>query len=151
ASAVRINIFWFLSLTLSLSTVLIGILCLQWLREYQRDVELSYKDGLAVRQIRFRGLLAWKVPEIVSTLPLTLQIALVLFFAGLFDLLFQRHHVVAFVVLVPILIAVSFLLFTTIAPTIQHFSLVGIHLNKRFPLSGLQCPYKSPQSWIFMR
>ncbi|KDR66586.1 hypothetical protein GALMADRAFT_26637, partial [Galerina marginata CBS 339.88] len=34
-SSIRINILWFLSLILSLTTVLVGIITLQWLREYQ--------------------------------------------------------------------------------------------------------------------
>ncbi|TFK68960.1 hypothetical protein BDN72DRAFT_797047 [Pluteus cervinus] len=151
ASAVRINVFWFLSLTLSLSTVLIGILCTQWLREYQRDVDFSYRDALAVRQIRYRGLVAWKVPEIVSALPVTLQIALVLFFAGLFDLLFQRHRGVALTILVPMLVTASCLFFTTFAPTFQRLYWAGKQMNWGGPLLGLQCPYKSPQSWIFLR
>ncbi|KDR75477.1 hypothetical protein GALMADRAFT_68761, partial [Galerina marginata CBS 339.88] len=33
---IRLNTFWFLSLVLSLSTVLLGIISLQWLREHQR-------------------------------------------------------------------------------------------------------------------
>ncbi|KDR70460.1 hypothetical protein GALMADRAFT_76084, partial [Galerina marginata CBS 339.88] len=32
ASSIRINMFWFISLVLSLTTVLIGIVSLQWLR-----------------------------------------------------------------------------------------------------------------------
>ncbi|KDR71076.1 hypothetical protein GALMADRAFT_75361, partial [Galerina marginata CBS 339.88] len=34
-SYIRVNILWFLSLILSLTTVLVGIITLQWLREYQ--------------------------------------------------------------------------------------------------------------------
>ncbi|KAF8968847.1 hypothetical protein BDZ97DRAFT_1967881 [Flammula alnicola] len=36
-SVLRMNAVWFLSLTLSLGTVLIGTICLQWIREYERD------------------------------------------------------------------------------------------------------------------
>lgn len=38
---VRINVYWFLSLVLSLSAALIGIVCKQWLREYERDIGQS--------------------------------------------------------------------------------------------------------------
>ncbi|EJD54850.1 hypothetical protein AURDEDRAFT_28079, partial [Auricularia subglabra TFB-10046 SS5] len=37
ATIARINAYWFLSLTLSLSAALLGILCKQWVREYERD------------------------------------------------------------------------------------------------------------------
>ncbi|TFK41637.1 hypothetical protein BDQ12DRAFT_599157, partial [Crucibulum laeve] len=36
SSVVRINTLWFLSLTFSLTTAIMGILCIQWLREYER-------------------------------------------------------------------------------------------------------------------
>ena len=84
---VRINIVWFLSLTVSLTTVLVGILCLQWLREFQRDAALPHKDAVALRQMRYEGLIQWHVPGILSILPLLLQLSLVLFFIGLLDLL----------------------------------------------------------------
>ncbi|KIM35358.1 hypothetical protein M413DRAFT_56484, partial [Hebeloma cylindrosporum] len=35
-SSYRINALWFASLVLSLTTVLVGIISLQWLREHQR-------------------------------------------------------------------------------------------------------------------
>ncbi|KAF9256296.1 hypothetical protein L218DRAFT_848219, partial [Marasmius fiardii PR-910] len=37
ASVVRINTFWFLSLTLPLVDALFGLLCKQWLREHKRQ------------------------------------------------------------------------------------------------------------------
>ncbi|KAK0472195.1 hypothetical protein IW261DRAFT_820498 [Armillaria novae-zelandiae] len=43
-----INVFWFLSLTLSLMTVVISILCKQWLQEYQKDPSLPYREALAL-------------------------------------------------------------------------------------------------------
>ncbi|ESK87589.1 hypothetical protein Moror_1968 [Moniliophthora roreri MCA 2997] len=42
ASSVRINVFWFLSLILSLTSALFGLLCKQWVREHQRDTTNPY-------------------------------------------------------------------------------------------------------------
>ncbi|PFH50476.1 hypothetical protein AMATHDRAFT_93747, partial [Amanita thiersii Skay4041] len=71
SSSKRINIFWFLSLTLSLSTVLLGISCLQWLREYQRVAGTSsHQAAIGMRQMRYEGFFAWKVPSILSAPPL---------------------------------------------------------------------------------
>uniref|UniRef100_A0A0W0G9E2 DUF6535 domain-containing protein n=1 Tax=Moniliophthora roreri TaxID=221103 RepID=A0A0W0G9E2_MONRR len=58
ASAVRINAYWFLSLTLSLTAVLVGILCKQWIREHRRDPSqyTSNKDHLLLWQIRRESL-----------------------------------------------------------------------------------------------
>ncbi|KAK0460669.1 uncharacterized protein EV420DRAFT_222678 [Desarmillaria tabescens] len=60
----RINVFWFLSLTLSLMTVVIGILCKQWLGEYQKDPSLPYRETLAMRQLRYESFEAWRVRDI---------------------------------------------------------------------------------------
>ncbi|KAH9478609.1 hypothetical protein JR316_0009066 [Psilocybe cubensis] len=98
ASSIRVNIFWFTSLTLALISVLLGILCKQWLREYQRYEGLSAKDAFPVRHLRYEGLLGWHVPAILSSLPLLLQAALVLFFAGLIDLLWTINDLVASIV-----------------------------------------------------
>ena len=92
---IRINVVWFLSLTISLTIVLVGILCLQWLREFQRDANLPHKDAVALRQMRYDGLKKWHVPGILSTLPLLLQLSLVLFFIGLLDLLWSLNTFVA--------------------------------------------------------
>ncbi|KAF8998834.1 hypothetical protein BDQ17DRAFT_1172809, partial [Cyathus striatus] len=84
-TAIRVNIAWFLSLTLSLTTVLIGIICLQWLREYERYGNQPHKDALMLRQMRYDGLKMWYLPAIISSIPVLLQIALVLFFVGIID------------------------------------------------------------------
>ena len=144
-SDVRINIAWFLSLTLALTTVLIGTLCLQWLREFQRDAALPHKDAVALRQMRYEGLLYWRVPEILSVLPILLQSSLIMFFVGLLDLLWNRNVVVAALVSAVIGIVMLFLVATTALPALQHAFTKDKHLRVH------QCPYKSPQSWLFYR
>jgi len=142
ASEVRISAAWFLSLTLSLSTVLIGIMCLQWLREYRRDAALPHKEAIALRQMRYEGLLAWRVPQILAALPVMLQGALLLFFVGLLDLLWARNKIVAACVSATVGIVIIFLGVTTALPAIQHALVKDKHLRV------YQCPYKSPQSWL---
>lgn len=145
SSDIRINTVWFLSLTLSLSTVLIGILCLQWLREYQRDAALPHKEAVALRQMRYEGLLHWKVPEILTVLPILLQLSLILFFMGLLELLWTRNQIVAIFISAVISAVMLFLGVTTALPALQHAFTTDNHL--RIP----QCPYKSPQSWLCYR
>ncbi|CAA7264386.1 unnamed protein product [Cyclocybe aegerita] len=141
----RINIYWFLSLTLSLATVLVGIIATQWLREYQRDVLLSSKAKLALRQMRHEGLQYWSIPRIVAMLPLLLQCACILFLLGIVEMLWILNRRVA----IPITIAVGFMLLflatTVVLPTLQFI----------FPgndyLRVAQCAYKSPQSLAVLR
>lgn len=147
---IRINILWFLSLTLSLTTVLIGILCLQWLREYQRHAgTLPDQATLLIRQMRFDGLHSWGVPSIISALPILLQAALVLFFVGLIDFLRALNVVIAIPVVISITLVLIFMLVTTIAPAFQACKTSSfidpIYRNMS------QCAYKSPQSWLFVK
>ncbi|PFH47130.1 hypothetical protein AMATHDRAFT_43138 [Amanita thiersii Skay4041] len=143
SSAVRTNIFWYLSLTLSLATVLIGILCSQWLREYQRPSgDLSHKEALELRQMRYEGIRVWKVSSILALLPLLLQLSLVLFFIGLLDFLWTLNHRVALPVTIVVSIVGLFVFLTTLLPGLQS-------LFSWNPASIIaQCPYKSPQSWL---
>ncbi|EDQ98723.1 uncharacterized protein LACBIDRAFT_296820 [Laccaria bicolor S238N-H82] len=141
---IRINVVWFLSLTVSLTTVLVGILCLQWLREFQRDAALPHKDAVALPQMRYEGLIQWHVPDILSILPLLLlQLSLVFFFIGILDLLWSLNTHVAACVSAAVGLVILFLIATTALPTLQHA------LTKDKHPRVAQCPYKSPQSWLF--
>ncbi|TFK64310.1 hypothetical protein BDN72DRAFT_274498 [Pluteus cervinus] len=144
-SDIRINICWFLSLILSLITVLVGVLCTQWLRAYERDVPTSFEDKLRYRQVRYEGIVAWKVPRIIGSLPLLLQSALILFFVGVVELLWQKNRIVAIVILVPVACAMFFLIATSTIPILQAFT---IRRDPSKIARMVQCPYKSASSWM---
>nr|VWO99572.1 APH domain-containing protein [Ganoderma boninense] len=127
--SIRINILWFSSLVLSLVSASIGILTKQWMREYMSNTASSHRENARIRQLRHEGFVRWNVPLTIALLPILLQIAMALFFAGLLDLLWSLHAAVAWVVTVLVTISLSFLVFTTVLPTFR---------------SG--CPYKSPQA-----
>ncbi len=134
-----------MSLALSLATVLIGILCTQWLREFQREPPLDPKEAIALRQLRYEGLITWKVPEILYILPVMFHTSLVLFFTGLIDLLWSLNHTVAIFVTFISGVLLIFIVATTIIPTIQ--ILIATDERLRIP----QCPYKFAQSWTVHR
>ncbi|PPQ91271.1 hypothetical protein CVT25_006214 [Psilocybe cyanescens] len=151
SSAVRVNVFWFLSLILSLTTVLVGIISLQWLREHQSYPGRSARDTLAIYRMRAEGLERWHVWKIFTALPLLLQTALVLFFAGIIDFL---HALGNMTVVIPITVAIGivllFLLATTFLPAYQNFALhLWFLIFRRPQRPPSQCPYKSPQSGTF--
>ncbi|KAM6490086.1 hypothetical protein JOM56_014405, partial [Amanita muscaria] len=116
---VRINIFWFTSLVLCLSTVIFGILCLQWIREFTRDISSYAVDCITIRRMRYDGLLNWKVPAIVNWLPIILQTSVLLFFAGVLDLLWSVHDTVAAVITAIVKLVTVAIIFTTVAPVVQ--------------------------------
>ncbi|KAJ3794599.1 hypothetical protein GGU11DRAFT_747839 [Lentinula aff. detonsa] len=148
ASAVRINSVWFLSLIFSLSTVLLGILCKQWLREHRRDTPCSSsKEALELRQLRFESLEQWGIPALLASLPLILQLALVLFFYGILDLLWSLNFVVAAICTAAAAISVSIPLLTTILPAYHLFKFPSFIDEDEVHI----CPYKSPQAWLFYK
>ncbi|KAF5319317.1 hypothetical protein D9619_008802 [Psilocybe cf. subviscida] len=149
SSNIRVNICWFISLILSLMTVLIGIVGLQWIREYQKyPTNLPPKRAFAARNLRAEGLEEWYVPEIFAGLPLLLQSALVLFLVGLNDFLLHLNIIVAWPAIAMTSATLLFLIVTTILPPIQTLWLLNTAKSMTIPAP---CPYKSPQSWAFFR
>ncbi|KAJ3523538.1 hypothetical protein NM688_g8712 [Phlebia brevispora] len=80
---VRVNVCWFASLILSLSTASFGILVKQWLREYLAIDRTVPEERIRTLHFRARGLEQWKLFKIAAALPLVLQLSLALFFVGL--------------------------------------------------------------------
>ncbi|KAI0671393.1 hypothetical protein C8Q78DRAFT_1167965 [Trametes maxima] len=134
SQSIRINALWFSSLIFSLFSALVAIMAKQWLREYLTVASLSSREAVRLRQYRYNCLVSWYIPEIMTLLPLLLQLSLILFFVGLIDFLFTLHVVVAGIVTALIVVALLFYVVTTIAP-VFHTS----------------CPFKSPQSWLLVR
>ena len=134
-SAIIINSLWFVSLVAALSSAFIGILVKQWLREYMRPVSTTPIDALSLRQLDYQALKDWGVVEIISFLPLLLQLSLALFLIGLLYFLWTLHNVVAGILTAVVATVFIFYTATTVLPALQRSS----------------CPYKSPQSWLFLR
>ncbi|KAF8641754.1 hypothetical protein AX16_009831 [Volvariella volvacea WC 439] len=145
--AVGVNILWFLSLAISLMVVLVGVICLQWIREYRKDSSsMSPRDAVALRQLRYEGLISWKVPRIISWLPTLLQISVSLFFLGLTYLLWELSPIVAGAIM-PVLVVFALGLIGTAVASVVPLACAAMGL--RYPKT--QCPYKSPQAWTFYR
>lgn len=113
ASAIRVNAFWFSSLILSLSTAFVAVLAKQWL--YNLSVGLSPIPTAKGRQRQFRhdGVETWKLPSILSTLPIILHLAFLLFFAGLVDFLWSINTIVATTAACLVALTVIFYIGTT--------------------------------------
>lgn len=131
---ILINTLWFLSLGLGLVTSLLAIVVLQWLREYRVPGYLTVRDRVRLRQLRYQGLIKWGVPQIVSILPVLLQVALILFLTGLCDLLESLNKPVytAFIVFVGSALAI--------------YSAFAI-----LPVIFSHCPYRSALADLMIR
>ncbi|KAI3613118.1 hypothetical protein WG66_001439 [Moniliophthora roreri] len=149
--SIRINCFWFLSLILSLTSALFGLLCKQWLREHQRDTQTRTPgEELALRQLRRESFEKWGVSSFLSALPILLEVALLLFFVGVLDLLWNRNRIPFVVCFVTVMVSTGLYFATTVLPTLtvpgdqqeRIWDWAFNELSYQFV-----CPYKSPQAW----
>jgi hypothetical protein len=136
ASAVRVNVLWFLSLILSLNCALSATLMQQWARRYQ---ELAQRPGAFHKRGRMRayifdGTSRFGMTRVIATMPTLLHLSVFLFFAGLVEFLFPIYPIVAYATLGCIMaFALPYAILT---------ALPNIHLN---------CPYGTPLSAITWR
>ncbi|KAK7687735.1 hypothetical protein QCA50_008953 [Cerrena zonata] len=124
-SSTRIPGFWCYGLIVSVITGSFGILFKQWLRESLID-ETSAEVYLRVRFFRFEGLKTWRVFELVTILPLMLQLSVLLFFLGLKELFSLDERVNGTVIALVYGWAALMVVFTLA------------------PLTSPQCPWKTP-------
>jgi hypothetical protein len=131
ASAVRVNVLWFLSLILSLTCALFATLMQQWARRYR---ELAQRRGAFHRRGRmrayiFEGVNKFGMTRAVTAMPTLLHISVFFFFAGLLDFLFPIYATVAYVTLCCIMaFALAYAILTVL------------------PIIYLNCPYGTPLS-----
>ena len=152
ASSVCVNVLWLVSLVLSLTTVLIAIVVLQWLREHQNyPTSVTPKDKFALFHMRQEGLKKWHVPKIIASIPVLLLLALILFLIGLIDFVSAFVTGVSIPVIAVTCTPLLFILLTTTLPlvTIFYSSISSASNASGDPPS--QCPYKSTQSWLLYR
>lgn len=130
-----INSLFFVSLVLSLAAALFGILVKQWVREYMQwnSPLATPRENVLIRQFRFEAWQAWNIATVISTVPALLEVAMILFLAGLSILLWTLDDVVAICV-------------TT---TISVFLLV-VAVFTVLPVFSRRCPYKSPTAWALV-
>jgi len=136
---VQINVLYFISLAFALSVSSVCILGKQWIREYEKDVVGTPCDAVRVRQMRYDSLEAWKVPQIISALPVVLIVALLLFFTGLLVQLWHvSEHATAIAVTAVVGLTAFLVLVTTFAPAYCG----NWHSQASF------VPFRSPQAWL---
>lgn len=122
-----INALWFLSLTLSLLAAFFAIAAQQWLRSLPLPRHLSLVNSMRLRQGRHESLIVCQIPQIISFLPVTLQLAVVMFLVGLY--LFLRTLEYSIAVTFAVVAGIPFVLY-------------GLSLF--MPLFWPTCAYKSP-------
>lgn len=135
SATIRINIFWFLALVLSLVAALLALLVKQWLRRYMSWTHITRpRDSVTLRQLRYDALEQWQVFRIAGALPLIIQAAVILFLVGVVDLLWSLHTDVAVVITAVTVICLALVIGSAALPSIIS-----------------TCPYRSPLAWTASR
>lgn len=130
--AIWLNTLWFSALICTLSASSIAIMVRQWLHQYSTGLSGNSRDTARLRQYRYECLVKWRVAEIVSLLPVLLQLALILFLVGLLFLLWSIHPTVAIVGSALTGVLLLFTIWTTVIPAFRS-----------------DCCYQSPQALYF--
>ncbi|KAH9985034.1 hypothetical protein BJV77DRAFT_1188046 [Russula vinacea] len=120
ASDVRINAFWFMALSFSLSAALLAILVQQWVRDYMHIFQ-RYSDplkGARIRQYLYEGSEGWYMPIAAEAVPALLHVSLFLFFVGLGDSTMNINTTIGLTTTIPIGLCGLLYTFITLAPLI---------------------------------
>jgi hypothetical protein len=144
ARDVRVNVLWFLSLVLSLSAAVLGLICKQWLRQYQRDASVTPQEAIKIRRLRYGGYRQWKVLKLLELLPELLQTSVILFFVGVVDFVWGLHSTLAIILTGTIGLFLLLVSALTLAPSFYYSQ--TLDANSIFP-----CPYKSTWAHAFLR
>lgn len=135
-SAVSINCLLFGSLSASLVAALASVVALQWVADFDAAITRggsSPRDRARRRQFRFGGVKAWKMGEIIASLPLVLYFSVILFFAGVIQWTLLLNATVGYVVIAGSVAAIIFYFTQTILAVVF-----------------VSSPFKSPLSrWIY--
>ena len=121
ASDIRINAFWFMALTFSLSAALLAILVQQWVRDYMHVFQ-RYSDpqkSARMRQYLNEGSERWYMPIAAEAVPGLLHVSLFLFFVGLADSTLNINTTIGLSTIIPIGICGLLYIFITLAPVIH--------------------------------
>ena len=136
ASAIRVNLTWFLSLVLSLFAALNATLFQQWSRRYlelTRHRVAPHKRA-RTRAYMYHGIESFKMSRAVKAMPVLLHLSIFLFFIGLIDYLLNLNPTIGFWIFGVISAFTVFYLALTLSPSIY-----------------LNCPYSTPLSEISWR
>ena len=123
-SVAAVNVLFFLSLALVLIDAFLAMLVKGWLREFDHSWRKhTVADFRAQeRERRLQALEHWKLTELVTLLPILIQISLLFFCIGLIILLFPIHLISAIFSSVALVAGFTFYLFTTYVSIIDPYS-----------------------------
>ena len=132
ATSTIVNVLWFSSLYMSLAAALFAMLAKKWLREYLSWTSHSAgpSELVILRQLRSRAWDQWQTPAIIGLIPAMLQLAVIIFLAGLVVLTWTLNSIIA-----------------SIMTVFEGIFMIIMTALVLLPVTRFDCPYKSPIAW----
>jgi hypothetical protein len=122
SSSLHMNGLWFVSLTLVLISALGGVLAKAWVAAYNPALNRARSKDACERHLRFIRSTQWKVGIVVTSIPLCIQISLLLFFAGLIIQVIPYGARISIPVITLVAITTTlYILFTILPPFFSAF------------------------------
>ena len=150
-----VNSLLYVSLGFSLSNVTLGLLCLQWLREFKADTLGGVSDHhySLLHSARLNGFRKWGAKSLVNALPLLLLSSLTCFFAGLLCHVSTTDWVVSIPVGVVLGATFGVLVLTTLLPAVVIAGCAAFHRGVLAKSGGYPPipPFYSLQSWLSLQ
>ncbi|KAI9447598.1 hypothetical protein H4582DRAFT_2068210 [Lactarius indigo] len=136
ASAIRVNVIWFLSLVLSIASAVNATLFQQWARRYLEITRrrVAPHKRARTRAYMFGGLSDFKMLQAIKAVHILLQSSIFLFFAGLIDFLWNANSTIGHWTLGFVSVFIFAYLVLTVLPNL-------------YP----NCPYSTPLSELTWR
>ncbi|KAF8512983.1 hypothetical protein JB92DRAFT_254607 [Gautieria morchelliformis] len=128
----NVNGLWFSSLTLTLVSALAGVLAKGWLAKYTPTSRGERCNDACDRHLRYIRARQWNLFQIITAVPILIQLSLFLFFVGLVLLTLDDNTAIGF----SILVLITFTLILYIVGTL-------------LPWFSPACPFETPISDFF--
>jgi len=119
-----VNLLFFLSPALVLIDAFLAMLVNSWLQEFDRGWRKYTVADLRAqeRERRLQGLERWRLAELVTLLPILIQLSLLSFCVGLIVLLFPLHLISAILSSVALVAGFGFYAFTTFVSVLDVYA-----------------------------
>ncbi|CAE6453666.1 unnamed protein product [Rhizoctonia solani] len=130
ASAICVNVLWFLSLSLSVAVSLISMLAKEWCLEFMAGRTGPFGAQARRRQQRWDGIVEWRMKEVIVMLPSLIHLSLLLFAIGLSVFLWDVHYGVAIPVVLVTVFAAGAYFASTLLPFLYDYCPYGTVLSR---------------------
>ncbi|KAN0127564.1 hypothetical protein V8E53_014652, partial [Lactarius tabidus] len=123
-AAVRVNVLWFASLSMSTACALWATLMQQWARRYVQiaDRPFASQSEARIRAYFADGVERFGLATAVEVLPVLLHASVLLFYIGLVDFLLNINYTVGFTLLALVALSVLVYFILSIMPLFYHNS-----------------------------